>query len=369
MLACYPFEATQENWLHDALVSMIRDVHLRLGAGEAIVRDNAAWGIMVRQALNNEHQNSLVASTGIRDRLFLYIREIELLRPFERRDIFSIMEGQNRIAQLLNGVEDVENLEEQYPTVHVVVKDLFVFSYGKLTDFRVRERQYQSIFHSLATKICPFCGIERVMNPDETAQDQDHYLAKSIYPFAAANLRNLVPMCRCCNRDYKHDIDVIYGENDERRLAFDPYNCQTPSITLMQSTISDQVSPPLPEWEIDFLPASEQAETWDSVFQIRTRYKRDILNEYFDTYLKGFKAKCANDRIRRLIRADFSHDEVRNTLAFYQEDKAEAPSIGMAGFLEPLVFEFLLNLYDEGSQRIIDLIRDAVLGIQIEELT
>jgi len=40
----------------------------------------------------------------------------------------------------------------------------------------------------------------------------------------------------------------------------------------------------------------------------------------------------------------------------------------MAGFLEPLVFEFLLEQYDNGNQRVICLIRDAVLGIQVDEV-
>jgi hypothetical protein len=365
MLACYPIRATQENWLHESLVTMIEDVHIQLDADEDIPKTHEQWKLLVPGNLSDERKSNIIDATGIRDRLFIYKDKVEQLNSLDRQAILNALENQNRIANLLENQSAISNLD-QYPDVNAAVQELFIFSYGKLTAFKVRERQYQIIFDDLDTKICPFCGIERVMHPEETAQDQDHYLAKSIFPFAAANMRNLAPMCRCCNRDYKKTQDVIQDGNGNRRRAFDPFDCVPPSITLLNSVVNEDASPPIPEWNIGFIPATEEAETWNSVFKIRTRYKRDILNEYFGRWYQAFKTKCKTDRKRGVIVGDLSQDQIREILANYQVDKAESPSVGMANFLEPLVFEFLLNQYDQGNQMITRLVRDAISIEQLE---
>lgn len=367
MLVCYPIAATTENWLHDSIVNIIRSIHDQLDANIAIQSSQKKWRDLVSKALNEEKTELLISSYGIRDRVFLYKEAIKELSPQQRQHIFSVMESQNRIADLIAGRQAIEDINDAVPAIKEAVTSLFVFCYEKLSDFNVRERQYQIIFNSLRIKICPFCGIERVMNPQEAAQDQDHYLAKSIYPFAAANMRNLVPMCRVCNRDYKKAIDVLRAEDGRRRLAFDPYDCVPPRISLLGSVLDFSVSKLLPDWDIVFVPDNEQVETWDSVFRIKARYKRDVLDEYFRFWLEGFKNKCGKDRKRNVISQDFSDNQVRNVLAIYTEDKACSPNIGMAGFLEPLVFEFLLDQYDQGNNRVIQLVKDAVFGIQIEE--
>lgn len=367
MLSCYPVEATQENWLHETLVTLIHMAHDQLDRGANITETQKGWNDLVESLFQCPECDLVIRSNGIRDRFFTYKRVIEALTPLERNTVLNVMEAQNQIDTLLSGHADIRSLN-QFPDVEAVVKELFIFCFGKLTDFKVRERQYQIIYEHLPNKICPFCGIERVMHPDETDQDQDHYLAKSIYPFAAANMKNLVPMCRCCNRDYKKTADIIRDENGNRRIAFNPYECNPPKVTLINSQLVGLSTPLKPEWNVEFLPQSVEVETWDSVFDIRTRYKRDILGNYFDSWLRGFIAKCKRDRQRQIILEDLRDDEIRNHLLYYYEDKYDSPSIGNAGFLEPLAFEFLLTQYDAGNQRIVKLIRDAVLGIQMDEV-
>lgn len=368
MLVCYPIEATNENWLHETIVSVIQSIHARLDANQKIVENQASWNGLLPPGLEQTQRDSVFGSRGIRDRVYGYKNAVAHLTDAERQEVFSVLQNQNRIVDLLNGSLPVDQTTIRFPEVYEAALNLFVFCFEKLSDFGIRERQYQVIFDALETKICPFCGIERVMNPEETAQDQDHYLAKSVYPFSAANMRNLVPMCRCCNRDYKKAIDMIRSENGNRRRAFDPYNCQAPTITLLNSSVPNTVSPPLPAWQVEFLPACEEAETWDSVFSIRKRFKRDILDAYFSKWLEGFSNKCRKDRLRKLIQPGLDAAGVRQKLDHYREDKADSPNVGMAGFLEPLVFEFLLSQFDAGNQRVVQLITDAVLGVQMEEV-
>lgn len=366
MLTCYPIEAANENWLHDSIVEIINVVHIKLDAHQALPNCQAEWEALVPNTLSAENRDNLIKARGVRDRIFTYKDSVSNLNQADRKMVFSALEGQNQIADLVSGIRNIDDIDIVYPNVKTAAHNLFVFCYGKLSDFEVRDRQYQIIFDYLETKICPFCGIERVMNPEETAQDQDHYLAKSIYPFAAVNMRNLVPMCRCCNRDYKKNIDMLRTTDGQRRIAFDPYACVPPTISLLNSIIDETISPPIPNWHITFMPNTEQVATWDDVFSIRARYKRDILDKHFSIWLRGLASKCEKDRKRNLIQANFTTDDVRNVLVNYKEDKSDLPNTGMAGFLEPLVFDFLLSQFDQGNERIIQLIKDAVLGIQLE---
>lgn len=366
MLRCYPIEATQENWLHETIVDVISELHVRLDRGEIVAANQETWRQLVSEDLEESKRQKLISSRGIRDRIFEYVTEVEQLLPMVRPQVLAALENQNRIPELLLGGEEISSIQDDFPSVHEKVKELFVFCFEKLTDFKVRERQYHIVFNDLDEKTCPFCGIERVMNPDDTAQDQDHYLAKSIYPFAAANMRNLVPMCRCCNRDYKKAKDVLRCEQGNSRRAFDPYACEPPTVSLLNSKLDVNNNSLLPEWQVDFLPSSEEVETWDNVFDIRTRYKRDVLDQNFGRWISDFSKKCAKDRNRKLISADMTDDQVKERLSFYSEDKSETPSI-REGFLEPKIFEYLLEQFGNGNERVINLVRDAVLGIQIED--
>ncbi|MCP5246247.1 MAG: hypothetical protein H6937_10040 [Burkholderiales bacterium] len=367
MLACYPLAATQENWLHETLVALIQLVHQKLDAGQAIPETQQRWCALLDDVIIDPNKQLLIPLRGVRDKLFEYKKKVANLSIVERAQIFAVLESQNQIVNLLADVEPISSIEQDFPQVNTQVRELFEFCYGKLTDLKVRERQYATVFNALPDKICPFCGIERLMNPEETAQDQDHYLAKSIYPFAAANMRNLVPMCRVCNRDYKKDIDVIRDDDGNRRTAFDPYSCLPVTVELNNSAMDTDTGRPIPSWQIEFQPSSNEAETWDNVFSIRKRYKRDVLNQNFDRWMRGFAKKCERDRERGLIQQGLTDAAVRRVLAEFQQDKEDNPAIGM-GFLEPKVFEFLLNKFDQDNQRIVQMIRDAVVGIDFGEV-
>ncbi|MBW2940513.1 hypothetical protein [Zhongshania aquimaris] len=368
VLKCYPIAATQENWLHETIIGAIYEIHARLDRGDIVARNQETWRQLIPDDLAEDNRQKIISSKGIRDRVFEYIEEVEQLLPVVRPQVLGVMESQNRVSDLLLGGEEISSLEVSFPGVQEKVKKLFIFCFEKLTDFKVRERQYHIVFNGLDEKTCPFCGIERVMNPEETAQDQDHYLAKSIYPFSAANMRNLVPMCRCCNRDYKKAKDVLRCEQGNRRRAFDPYACESPPVvSLLNSWLDTDSNSPLPEWQVDFIPNSEEAETWDNVFDIRTRYKRDVLDQNFSRWLRDFSSKCRMDMRRGLISPDMNNDQVKERLKFYFEDKSEFPSI-REGFLEPKIFEYLLTQFENGNERVVNLIRDAVLGVQLEDV-
>lgn len=368
MLICYPLQATEENWLHETLVTLITDIHQKLDDDEAIDKSHDNWKNFLPDELDEPIKKQLERATGIRDRVFKYCEQVEVLGVADRKVISSAMESQNNIVDLLDGTGPIETIENTYPEVHAAVCDLTEFCFGKLTDFLVRERQYQRIYAALPDKLCPFCGILPLMHFSEASQDQDHYLAKSIYPFAASNMRNLSPMCERCNRVHKNDLDIIRNLAKERRKAFDPYQCEPPELSLLNSTIDEELSPPIPDWQIDFEPANEEVQTWDEVFDIRQRYKRDILGQKFNKWLSDLRTKSKMDRKNGHIQESLSKAEISNYLRQYYEYKRECLSgTEAASYLEALTFEFLLSKYDEDNPRIVTLVNDLILGIDDQQ--
>jgi hypothetical protein len=69
----------------------------------------------------------------------------------------------------------------------------------------------------------------------------------------------------------------------------------------------------LPNWEIDFVDGPpEQAETWDAVYRTRERYRRDVLNADFLSWVEHFAGWFV-----RQVGRNSSADEVAAQLPRY----------------------------------------------------
>lgn len=357
MQGSYPAAATSENWLHESLVEMIRVIHEKLDSNHAI----PSWAELIPLTLNIANAKSLKSLHGIKSRLKSYESSVQLLTAAQRVVIYQEMQDQNDINGLLSGSTPLENLRVSFPDIYSVVHDLFVFAYDKLTYLKIRDRQYVQVFKSLKNKICIFCGVERMMSPQETRQDQDHILPKSIYPFSAANMKNLAPMCRCCNRDFKHDMDVLVDSVGKRRKSQNPYSASVVEISLVKSLPFEGTGSRFPAWCVDFSPAIEESETWDQVFCIRTRYSRDVLNNNYDRWIGGFMMRCK----ARKYPVDLSDADVLKVLKEYCAEITTECPVGL-DFLKPKVFEMLVVHFELTNDRVIKYVRDMVCGISLE---
>lgn len=356
MRGSYPVAATGENWLHESLVEIIRIVHNKIDLAENI----PSWENIIPLFISEENSDRLKSLWGIKDRVKGYELAVMPLTLMQRQAIFSELVNQNDVIGLLAGTGPLSNLKASFPQVHSVVHDLFIFAFGSLTGLGVRDRQYRIIFNALKVNVCIFCGIERVMSPQETRQDQDHYLAKSIYPFAAVNMRNLVPMCLHCNRNYKHDVDILLDGNGQRRKAFDPYNAPITDLTLIRSIPFGGTGLKFPAWWIDFLPDTEEAETWDQVFCIRMRYSRDVLNAGFNRWIQSFMDRCK----LKMYSGDLKNADVLDILIEHHNNTLLENAVGL-DYLKPKVFEMLIHHFRLGNDRVISFVRDIVGGTAI----
>jgi hypothetical protein len=270
----------------------------------------------------------------------------------DRDVVLTALSDQNRIADLLSNACNCASLDALPTAIHHAVTELFDFAFELLAEFNIRDAQYKTIYNSLSAHVCPFCGIEYFDAPGAPREDLDHYLAKSRYPFAAANLRNLVPMGHKCNSKYKLAIDVLYDAKGVRRVAFDPYNHAMIGVVLDDSEPFNGVKPLTPNWSIKFDPDGPAVSTWESVFSVRERYQRDCLDEGYSAWLDEFRnwARSAG----QLGDTDASLVEALRRF----EQFCTGNGMRDKAFLKAAVFRMLRLRCEQGHDRLKQLLRD-----------
>lgn len=83
------------------------------------------------------------------------------------------------------------------------------------------------IINSFGQNVCPYCNIDYCYSSSEYKKyssfraDLDHFLPKSVYPYFALSLSNLVPVCGVCNSSIKSDIDFLslMKQNTSRKFV------------------------------------------------------------------------------------------------------------------------------------------------------
>ena len=346
MLFGYPVAATNDNWLHECLFETIGNVHTTVDAGNRYPR----WPTILPAA----QRVKLRASTGLQDRLANYDKAVRKLSKANRARILKAVGDQNRISDLVSGKCNCAKLTELPKTVHKSTKSLFDYAYERLTDLGVRDSHYSKIYASTPDHVCPFCGAEYMDAPGAPREDLDHYLAKSLYPFAAANLRNLVPMGHKCNSSYKLAIDIMWRTDGTRRVAFDPYNHAEIAVLLDDSDPFHGTIENTPRWEIHFAPDTPAVSTWDDVFSVRVRYCRDHLNPSYARWLGLFGVWVRSSGL------EVDTDEaIVAALQCYENYWVESGMHDRA-FLKAAVFRMLRRHCEAGHQRLLNQIKDLV---------
>ena len=351
MLFGYPISATATNWLHECLCEILCSIHASLHTATK----PPAWP----EIIPDRYRNKLQKRTGIKERLNTYQTTVEQLTIAEQERILQALHDQNEIALLLSCQRNCEAIADLPKLIREPVKELFEFAFKLLTDLEIRDKHYKVIYDAVPSHTCPFCGCENFDAPRIPREALDHYLAESKYPFAASNLRNLVPMGNKCNSRYKLAQDILFRNDGTRRRSFDPYDCTGIILSLENSqpfagtlTTTGQV----PRWQIEFEPNTEEVLTWDEVFHIRERYEKDVLDPKFKSWLDDFKRWCKSANIvpnsdQELV------DAIDRYATLYEE-----MGISDRAFLKAAVFRMLHAHCQNGDRRLISFIR-AVIGV------
>ncbi|MCE9658080.1 MAG: hypothetical protein K8R60_05935 [Burkholderiales bacterium] len=346
MLFSYPVSAAGENWLHECMVTAVKTVHALVDEGKPLPR----WPTIIPEA----HRKQLSSRTGLRDRFAAYAEAIRALSQAHRSSVLEALDAQNKIRELLARQSDCAELVDLPLAVREPAKALFTFGFDLLTPFEIRQHQYRALCALIPVRVCPFCGCEGLDAPGAPQEDLDHYIPRSKYPFAAANLRNLAPMGGRCNSAYKKTQDPLRRATGERRLAFDPYDTAGLTISVDNSLVDELTAGPVvSDWVIEFVPAGEAVDTWDEIFHIRERWRRDVLDEQtFRQWLGEFRNYCLTSALQ------FAGDgDVVVAVQRYEQYLAGC-GLGDRAFLKAAVFRFLLRRCAVGCQRLFPILTD-----------
>lgn len=346
MLFGYPIEITNENWLHESVVTSVLQIHELIEKGKKL----PTWPAI----LPKEHQEKLQSRTGLKSRFSAYAKAIRKLNAADRQRVIDTLVAQNKISELLNRQCDCEIIADLPIIARAPTLSLFTFAFDLLTKYDIRQRQYAALCKSIPARVCPFCGCEGLDAPGAPQEDLDHYIPRAKYPFAAANLRNLAPMGGRCNTAYKHTQDPLRRTDGQRRAACDPYLTTGITVSLNNSVVDENTAGPVvSKWEIEFDPLNESIETWDEIFHIKERWKRDVLDELtFTAWLTDFRNYCFTAGLQFL-----GDNDVLNAVQRYEEYLSGCGFRDRA-FLKAAVFRFLLHRCAAGCQRLLPILRD-----------
>lgn len=304
--------------------------------------------------LPDQHRTDLRRRAGLRSRLSAYDEAVRQLAKDQRDLLLEAVQGQNRVADLLAGTFDCLMLGDLPVTARAPASELFSFAFDLLSDLGVRDQQYKTIYSATADHVCPFCGTECFDAPGGAREDLDHYLARKHFAFAAANLRNLVPMGHKCNSRYKLASNLLRKADGSRRVAFDPYLEIALSVTLDGSDPFGGSTENTPDWDVQFLPDTPAVSTWDEVFAIRERYRRDHLDADFSKWLGTFA------RWVQIMKLPTNTDgALVLALQRYEEIWGEG-GVHDRAFLKAAVFRMLRRHCEAGHQRLKEQLRNLV---------
>lgn len=220
-----------------------------------------------------------------------------------RTHIFEVFKNNNQVQILC---EDTSSslliLDAKLSDLHDEVKDLFEHLYDKTTNTKVfrdsaKGRSVKDHYEKFREKndlVCPFCSSQYYPGVESgTRASYDHYLKRTIYPFAAVNFKNLVPMCEICNGPTnKGTKDILFTSpaRKKRRQVFFPYSEYTEVRLDVRCTEKPSISNK-GRWNVATTPKRskdvEKVDTWNAVFNVNRRLK-DRLREQNRAWLLEF---------------------------------------------------------------------------------
>jgi hypothetical protein len=283
-----PARAVEENWICDALNAALLNGFDRAELGQ----DAASWP----ECLREEYREGLKRQRKLGESVLTVLSCYRRLAPAERSVVREACEDQLQLAALYDGARAARTSAQLPAGIRASLKEFADRVFETVNDLGVRERSYA--IHDAQNRLaCAFCGYEAADGSLVRTMDWDHYLAKSLYPFAGANLRNFAPMGDACNSSFKSAKDMLRDHAGVRRRCFDPYVSEPATIDLLESSLFARgPGNRFPEWIVSITGDADRCETWDSVFAVRKRWIAK-LDQIHDGCLKCFGHLYSGDSL------------------------------------------------------------------------
>ncbi len=223
----------------------------------------------------------------------------------------------NKIQELFQNTTIRITIEDLPKPIQQVTKTLFNHLYkDTLNQIGNIKDHYEEFLKSQNNNWCPFCGMEQFTHFKHQKQDYDHLLAKSIYPFAAVNMKNLTPMCIKCNRTHKKAKDLLTLKKSQCK-AINPYFKKENIRLSFEGTTLPTSTNRKGDWKLKFLPETEEVIRWNEVFKMDDRIIKDRFSigkktdydVWLDDFIKMYKKKS--------MQKPFNEQDVRDALLDY----------------------------------------------------
>lgn len=279
MLFPYPVAAAATNWLHDTLADVVRCGMDNIDAG----LPPADWPA----CLPAERRARLGRFTQLQDRLRDLLAGYALLAPGARARVRAVIDDQGALQELFDGRRLAARNGDLPEEIRGPAQLLYAKAFEMLAAVGIRDENYRRFAQMVEHRVCAFCGCEYFSGPGPKREPLDHYLAISLYAFAGANARNLVPMGGRCNSSYKLAQDILRDRTGARRVCFDPYAATPVRVSLMRTRLFARDSG-LPEWVVDLEGDVDRIATWDDVFAVKSRYATDHLDSIYKNTFRVF---------------------------------------------------------------------------------
>ena len=126
-----------------------------------------------------------------------------------------------KIENLLLG--EIECLRSAIQEIGQITDDNVKNAFGQLYDNFTKRKFGKSWAERIGVKICPYCNRNYIFTlRDSGVRPQyDHFFPKSLYPYLALSMYNLIPCCAICNIA-KHDLDTYDSSISEENFIY-PY--------------------------------------------------------------------------------------------------------------------------------------------------
>ncbi|MGN7759636.1 hypothetical protein ACTJIV_19430 [Chryseobacterium sp. 22532] len=272
-----------------------------------------------------------------RDDIQSIYAECKKLSVKNKRIIIKTFTDLKNISDVCGGFTVPLKVKQLPDIVEKMMKPFFIKCYESLLDRSLvpgdKHKYYNNLIKQNKIKFCPCCGYSSFESADSNYMEAyDHYLPKSIYPFASVNFLNLVPLCMHCNSYRKSTKDPIEGG----RKAFYPFNINPDlhrvevEVKFSHIIVKDFQNFEKNELEVDLIGDKEKCITWDDIFDIKSRYN-DEVRSFTKALLRLMKKKFERESLKSYIQIldeeidDFEDDKYSDRkflkIAFLNEVK------------------------------------------------
>lgn len=286
MIRTYKFYLSKHIMLHQHVMNFFNRIEFETGDF-----DEAFWGDDFLDIVNRHPTILKRRGIGIYNQLRV------LLQPY-RSQICNIIRESNNIENICLGNFNPPKVNSTATGIWSDLRDFFISLYTQVLDgdgfrdkYNTTLREHFDDFGDLNESItkCPFCGIGELKKKENETRDQyDHFLPKSIYPFSSVNFDNLVPSCMECNSfNVKGETDTI--DVSTGRLFF-PYLNEHSKIIINICITKDALSLEDIIWDFTFsnsLRQNDEITSWRTIYKIDSRYQGFVqprIEKWFRSY-------------------------------------------------------------------------------------